>query len=276
MPEAAAPRGRWPVAAVLIALSAPIVVMYGWLLLASFSVTTTGLVPHGLTLDNWRFLWQTLPNEANAWIAAGNSLVFAVTVAVVEVLVGSMAAYALSRLNFPGRGLFLSSTIVLHSFPSVTLLIAIFLILRVLGLYDRLAGVILVKLALDLPLGIWIMKGFYDAVPWDVEMAALTDGYSRPQVWRRVMLPLVRPGLFAFGIFAFLSGWNEFLLPYVLLPSQESQTLSVVMASLAGEERFADYGLVAALSVFYILPAMLVFVLTQKYLLRIYSGGVKG
>ncbi len=275
-PDAVGPHGRWGVAAALMVLTAPIIVLYGWLLLASFSVTITGLVPHGLTLANWRFLWQTLPNEANAWVAAGNSLTFAVTVAVLEVLVGAMAAYALSRLTFPGRGLFLGSTIVLHSFPSVTLLIAIFLILRALGLYDRLAGVILVKLALDLPLGIWIMKGFFDAVPWDVEMAALVDGYSRIRVWWKVMLPLIRPGLFAFAIFAFLSGWNEFLLPYVLLPSQDSQTLSVLMASLSGEERFADYGLVTALSVFYILPAVAVFALTQRYLLRIFSGGVKG
>ena len=168
------------------------------------------------------------------------------------------------------------STTLTYARMIIELLIAIFLILRFLGLYDQLVGVILVKLALDLPLGIWIMKGFYDGVPWDIEAAALTDGYSRIRVWWRVMLPLIKPGLFAFGIFAFLSGWNEFLLPYVLLPSQGSQTLSVLMAGLAGEERFADYGLVTALAVFYILPAVLVFGLTQKYLLQIFSGGVKG
>ncbi len=275
MPVAAL-RWRWTIGAVLLVLSAPIVLTYGWLVMASFSVSTTGIVPHGFTWDNWRFLWSTLPNEANAWVAATNSLLFAVSLALAEVLIGSMAAYALSRLNFRGRGAFLASTMVLHSFPSVTLLIAIFLILRVLGLYDQLGGVILVKLALDLPLGIWIMKGFYDAVPWDIEMAAMMDGYSRLQIWWRVMLPLISPGLFAFGIFAFLSGWNEFLLPYVLLPSQNSQTLSVLMASLSGEEQYADYGLVTALSVFYILPAVVFFALTQKYLLRIFTGGVKG
>jgi len=272
----AAPRARWTLAAVLLVISAPIVLIYGWLLMAAFSVRTTGLVPHGFTWENWRFLWTTLPNQANAWVATGNSLIFAIVVSVLEVLIGSMAAYALSRLHFPGRGVFLASVIALHSFPSVTLLIAIFLILRFLGLYDQLAGVILVMLALDLPLGIWIMKGFYDTVPWEIEMAALTDGYSRLRIWWRVMLPLITPGVFAVGIFAFLSGWNEFLLPYVLLPSQNTQTLSVLMAGLSGEEQYADYGLVTALSVFYILPAVAVFALTQKYLLRIFAGGIKG
>ncbi|HLW60657.1 MAG TPA: carbohydrate ABC transporter permease [bacterium] len=276
MTETAAPRGRWGIMLSLVVLSAPIILMYSWLLVASFSVRITGLVPHGFTLENWRFLGRALPNEASIWTTTLNSLLFAFAVGILEVLIGSMAAYALSRLNFAGRGVVLSSTMVLHSFPSVTLLIAIFLVLRFLGLYDRLAGVILVKLALDLPLGIWIMKGFFDNVPWDIEMAALIDGCSRLRIWWRVMVPLVKPGLLAFGIFAFLSGWNEFLLPYVLLPSQNSQTLSVLMASLASEERFADYGLVTAVSVFYILPAVLVFALTQKYLLNIFSGGVKG
>src|SRR5579864_2055690 len=156
----------------LVVLSAPIILMYSWLLVASFSVRITGLVPHGFTLENWRFLGRALPNEASIWTTTLNSLLFAFAVGILEVLIGSMAAYALSRLNFAGRGVVLSSTMVLHSFPSVTLLIAIFLVLRFLGLYDRLAGVILVKLALDLPLGIWIMKGFFDNVPWDIEMAA--------------------------------------------------------------------------------------------------------
>jgi len=272
----AAPRGRAVITAALMLVSGPIILMYGWLVMSSFSVTTTGLVPHGFTLYNWRFLWTRLPDEPTFLGATANSLFFASTVALLEVFVGSMAAYALSRMNFPGRGAFLSSTIALHSFPSVTLLIAIFLVLRALGLYNHLAGVIIVKVALDMPLGIWIMKGFFDAVPWDAEMAALIDGCSRLRTWWRVMLPLAKPGIFAFAIFAFLSGWNEFLLPFVLLPGRESQTLSVVVSGLASNEQFTDYGLVTATSVFYVIPVMVIFAVSQRYLMNIFSGGIKG
>lgn len=170
----------------------------------------------------------------------------------------------------------MSLTIVLHAFPSVTLLIAIFFVLRTLGLYDRLLGVILVKVALELPLGIWLMKGFFDTVSWDVEMAALVDGCSRFRIWLRIMLPLIKPGIAALAIFAFISGWNEFLLPYIFLPTSTNQTLSVFLQGLSGDIGRVDYGLLTAVGLFYALPTLLFFIFTQRYLLRIYSGGVKG
>ena len=144
---------------------------------------------------------------------------FSLATTAVVLLVSSMAGYALSRLHFPGRRAFLGSVLLLHSFPSVTLLIATFIVLRQLGLYDQLLGVILVKAAFELPLGIWIMKGFFDTVPWELEMAALVDGAGRITTWWRVVMPLVRPGLLALGLLAFVSGWNEFLLPFVFMPS---------------------------------------------------------
>ena len=91
-------------------------------------------------------------------------------------------------------------------FPPITLIVAIFLVLQMVGLYNSLVGVILVKAAIDMPLGIWIMKGFYDTVPWEIEMAGIQDGARRFRVWRRLVLPQVRPGLFALGLFSFLLG----------------------------------------------------------------------
>ena len=91
-------------------------------------------------------------------------------------------------------------------FPSVTLIIAIFLVLQMVGLYNSLIGVILVKAAIDMPLGIWLMKGFYDTVPWEIEMAGITDGAAASRVWRRLVLPQVAPGLLALGLFSFLLG----------------------------------------------------------------------
>jgi inositol-phosphate transport system permease protein len=205
-----------------------------------------------------------------------NTLLFAAATAVIVLLVSSMAGYAFSRLRFPGRRPFLAFVLLLHSFPSVTLLIALFVVLRALGLYDRLVGVILVKAAFELPFGIWIMKGFFDTIPWDFEMSALVDGAGRLRTWWRVMLPQVKPGLLALGLLSFVQGWNEFLLPFVFMPSGSQQTLSTLVRGILGEGRFVDYGLLTAVGLYYVAPVLLIFVLAQKQLMRIYAGGVKG
>jgi inositol-phosphate transport system permease protein len=260
----------------------PIVVLYGWLLYSSFFTRVEGLRPvGGFTIENWRFLWapQTvdqLRNKPPIIPLVVNTIIFAAATSGVVLLVSSMAGYALSRIKFPGRRMFLGSVLLLHSFPSVTLLIATFIVLRWLGLYDQLIGVIAVKAAFELPFGVWIMKGFFDTVPWDLEMAALVDGASRITTWRRVVMPLVKPGLLALGLLAFVQGWNEFLLPFIFMPSGTQLTLSVLVRSLLGEGRFVDYGLLTAVGLFYVLPVLVLFLIAQEQLMRIYGGGVKG
>jgi inositol-phosphate transport system permease protein len=205
-----------------------------------------------------------------------NTFIFAALTSVIVLLVSSMAGYAFSRLRFPGRRPFLAGILLLHSFPSVTLLIALFVVLRTLGLYDRLIGVILVKAAFELPFGIWIMKGFFDTIPWDFEMSALVDGAGRLRTWWRIMLPQVKPGLLALGLLSFVQGWNEFLLPFVFMPSGSQQTLSTLVRGILGEGRFVDYGLLTAVGLWYVAPVLVIFVVAQKQLMRIYAGGVKG
>ena len=174
--------------------------MYVYLFVDTLTDTPPGsLIPHAFTLKHWDFLWATLPGRPNIWRVALNTLIFAAASSAIVLSVSSTAGYVLSRLNVPFRGFFLAGVMVLHAFPSVTLIIAIFLVLQMVGLYNSLAGVILVKAALDLPLGIWIMKGFYDTVPWEIEMAGIQDGASRFTVWRRLVLPQVRPALLALG-----------------------------------------------------------------------------
>lgn len=267
---------------VLIIATLPIIILYTWLLYSSFFPRVEGLRPVGaFTLDNWRFLWapetvDPLRNKPPIIPLTINTLVFATSTALLVLLVSSMAGYALSRIRFAGRRTFLGGVLLLHSFPSVTLLIATFIVLRQLGLYDQLVGVILVKAAFELPFGIWIMKGFFDTVPWELEMAALVDGAGRITTWRRIVMPLVKPGLLALFLLAFVQGWNEFLLPFIFMPSGNQATLAMLVRSVLGEGRFVDYGLLTAIGLFYVLPVLVVFLFAQEHLMKIYSGGVKG
>ena len=262
--------------ALLLLLTSPLIVGYVWLLIATFARRTHGLTPDGLTFNNWRFLW-TFDNWRNSvWGVTFNTLLLALSLSIVVVLLSALAGYALSRLDFTGRRSFMSLTLILHAFPSVTLLIAIYFVLRTLGLYNTLRGIILVKVALELPLGIWLMKGFFDGVPWDIERAALVDGASRFRMWWEIVLPLIRPGIAALAIFSFISGWNEFLIPYTFTLNRQQATLAVYLNQLVGDTRLVDYGLVATLGLFQLLPVLIFFLFTQRYLLSIYAGGVKG
>jgi inositol-phosphate transport system permease protein len=278
-------RNRWLAAlpyVVLALATLPILVLYVWLFYSSFFPRIEGFTPiGGFTVENWRFLWdpQSVPQMRNRppiLPLTVNTFLFAAATSLLGLLISSMAGYALSRLRFRGRRMFLGGILLLHSFPSVTLLIALFVVLRALGLYDKLIGVILVQSALSLPFGVWIMKGFFDNIPWDLEMSALVDGAGRLRTWWRIMLPLVKPGLLALGILLFVEGWNQFLLPFVFMPSGSQQTLSTLVRGILGEGRFVDYGLLSAVGLYYILPVLVLFVLAQEQLMRIYAGGVKG
>ncbi len=267
----------WPVILALSIVSVPLVLMYAYLFIDTITDTAVGsLIPDSFTLRHWRFLWETLPGKPNIWLVTLNTLIFTASVTTVILLVSSMAGYVLSRLNVPARGFFLAGVMVLHAFPSVTLIIAIFIVLQMIGLYNSLIGVILVKAAIDLPLGIWLMKGFYDTVPWEIEMAGVVDGASRFRVWRSLVLPQVRPGIMALGLFSFLSGWSEFILPQVLAPGGKVQVLSVYLSSLIADDNNFDFGTFKAVGVFYIIPVLIVYALFHKYLMNIYGGGSKG
>jgi inositol-phosphate transport system permease protein len=258
-------------------ISFPLALMYVYLFIDTFSNTHPGeLLPYEFTLEHWRFLWETIPGKPSIWIVTFNTLVFSVISTLVTILVSSMAAYALSRLNIPLRSAMLGGVMVLHAFPTVTLLIAIFLILQYLGLYDTLSGVILVKASLELPFGIWILKGFYDSVPWELEMAAMQDGASRFMVWRKIVLPLIQPALVALGIFSFLASWSEYILPQVLAPGNDAQVLSVYLANLIADDNNFDMALFKSVGLFYVLPVIMLFALFQKQLMNMYSGGNKG
>ncbi|MCD6419395.1 MAG: carbohydrate ABC transporter permease [Synergistetes bacterium] len=262
---------------ILIVITLPIILTYTWLVLASFSTDMKyGIIPVKLTLHNWRFLWKSIEGYPPIWQVFFNTLILALSVMGLEVFATILGGYALSRFKFRMRETLLKIVLVIHAFPSISLLVAIYYILKITGLIDTLTGVILLKASLEIPWGIWIMKGFYDQIPWEVEFAGLVDGYSRVQVWRKVILPLVKPGIAVAGIFSFLSGWSEFVFINTFILSQNTWTLSTYVKAIIGDFRFVDYGLLTSISLFYIIPTIIFFIFANKYLLRVNITGTKG
>jgi len=264
--------------------------MYVWLFMQSISTRVLlGFIPQKLSLNNWRFLWSEVTigvrTYTNIWPVVLNTFLFAIGVTFLVVLVSALSGFALSRFQFRGRIQLTQMTILLHAFPGVTLLIAIYYILFVLwkvpvigpiiGL-NSIWGVVFVKSALEIPMAAWIVKGFFDEIPWDIEWAAYVDGCSRLQAWRRVILPVIRPGIASVAIFAFLAGWSEFLYLFTFIFEQRNFTLSLYVKQLIGDFKFVDYGLLSAAALFYMIPPLLFFLFTQKSLLRVSFGGVKG
>ena len=285
---------HWVPHLILMAALLPLLIGYLWLIIASFSTRTHGMFPvdvagsvGGLTLANWDFLsGRNIGGPTiNIWAVTLNSLVIAVSMTVVSLFICSMAGYALSRMAFPGRKLFLSMTLILHGFPAVTLLIPIFLVLINLGSipllgnvvgYNRPGGVAMVMIAFELPLGIWLLKGFFDGISWDMERSALIDGASRWRTFYEIILPQIRPGLLALGIFSFINGWNAYLIPATYSVGTGMATLPVYVRQLTGELAPVNWNQVAAVGLFQLIPILVLFVFAQEYLLNIYGGGTKG
>jgi inositol-phosphate transport system permease protein len=257
------------------------------LLAATFAALAVLTGPY-LHTDNWRFLWKAniadeLKGAAgvggtypSVWTAFGNSLFLAGTQMVLVVLVSTFCGYYLSRFDFQGRGSYLKGLLVLHAFPAMTLIIPIFLLMHWIGLLDTLTGVILVVVALELPFAIFVMKGFFDAVPWDIEMSAMTDGASRRQAFFLVVLPQVKVGMLAVAVFAFLRGWEEYVFVRTLLFQKSNWTMSLYLFWMSEDVMGTDYAMVSAIGVFYVLPSIVLYAVCQKYLTQMSIGGIKG
>lgn len=279
----------------LLTFSMPIFLAFLWLIITTFSTRTEGLESLGWTLSNWSFLWKSPfgPEFQSIWFVTFNTFLLATVMTTIVVFVSSMSAYALSRMKFAGRKGFLSATLILHAFPSVTLLIPIYFVLRFItkipiigrGLpliggfgFNTIGGVALVMVAFQLPFGIWIMKGFFDNISWDMERSALIDGASRFQVWWKILMPNIKPGIAALSIFAFISGWNAYLIPFTFTVGRAGKTtvLSVYIQNFISESIMTEWNMVAAVGLFQLIPVLIFFLFTQEALLNIYGGGAKG
>jgi inositol-phosphate transport system permease protein len=240
-------------------------------------------------LDNYRFLWN--PNIVEdmrgavgrgggqfpwVWVALRNSFILASVQTLLVVTVATLAGYYLSRFAFPGRASFLQLLLILHAFPAMTLIIPIFLIMYWTGMLDTLTGVVLILVTLELPFAVFIMKGFFDAVPWDIEMSAMTDGASRRQAFFQVVLPQVKVGILAIGVFAFLKGWEDYVFVRTMLFDKANWVMSLYLFWVADDIMGVDYGMVAAVGVIYVVPSLILYLSCQRFLLQMNVGGIKG
>jgi len=210
------------------------------------------------------------------WIWSRNSIVIAIGTAIFGLTLAVPAAYAFSRFNFAGRKPVMFSFILVQMFPGAIILVPYFLVMKTLGLLNTSIGLIIVYSVTALPLCIWMLKGFFDAVPRELEEAARLDGCSTAQIFIRIILPLSLPAVAVTGLFSFLTAWNEFMLALVFNTANDKFTLPVGLSSLipANDQRWGDF---AAASLLVSIPVVILFILFQRSLIQgLSSGAVKG
>jgi arabinogalactan oligomer/maltooligosaccharide transport system permease protein len=253
-------------------------------------VLTVAFSRDGLGTDGFVLPWPKDPSLLNFAIATGvstgkgalffrqvvNSLAIASATALMSIAVAAPAAYALARLPFVGKRTGLRALMLTQMFPTVASAVPLYFVLAQLHLLDRRAGLVIAYSASALPFAIFQLKAAFEAIPVDLEEAAMVDGATRFGAFVRVVLPAARPALAVTALFAFMSAWNEFVLAATLMSREEAFTLPVVLQRFVGEHA-AAWGPFAAGSIVVSIPVMAIFYIAQKQLLSgLTAGSVKG
>jgi len=205
-----------------------------------------------------------------------NSVLVSLLTTVVGIALSCTAAYALSRFEFPGRQGGMNMLLVTQMFPGIVMAIPMYLILGALGLLDNMVGLVLVYSVTAVPFCIWMLKGYFDTIPKELEEAAVMDGASRGLIFWRIVLPLARPAIVVTGLFSFMTAWNEFILAATFMNDARAYTLPVVLNSYIGSHH-VQFGYFAAGAILVSLPIMALFFALQKHLVGgLTAGGVKG
>ena len=201
-----------------------------------------------------------------------NSLLVATTTTILAVIVAVPAAYAFSRFDFPGRKFLFFSVLLRNMFPAVIFLVPLFILMRLLGLVNTHGSLVLTYLTFGLPLAIWLLKGFYDNIPYQLEQAARIDGATRFQAFLLIVMPLSVPGIIATAIYSFIGAWNEYIFAYTFLNKNDQLTLPVGIQRFFSENTTDFPGLMAA-SFIMSLPVVVLFLLLQRFFVRALTEG---
>ncbi len=205
-----------------------------------------------------------------------NSIAVVVVTVLLSLALAFLAALAAARFRFRGRGALIVMLIVVQMVPLEALIIPIYLMLDRAGQTDRLAGIVVTYMTFVLPFTIWTLRGFIVNIPEELEEAAMVDGCTRAGAFRRILFPLVAPGLVATAVFSFIQVWNDYLIAYVLLRSPEKQTLGIWLASFTTNHG-TEWGGVMAGSTLFAIPAVVFFLLVQRRVVSgLTAGAVKG
>ena len=279
------PKLVWMILAHVALLAVCIVVLYPVMLVCKkafepgrqFALSGSPL-PTDVTLDHFRDLFTARGGHDELLFLRHtiNSLIVALATTVVGVALSCTAAYALSRFRFPGRKAGLTTFLVVQMFPATLLLIPLYVVLNKLGLLNSVAGLVLVYATTAIPFCVWTLKGYFDSLPREFEEAARIDGASPWMIFRKIILPLARPGIAVTALFSFMTAWNEYILAAKFMDSELHYTLPVVVNGAVGSKsvRWGDF---AAGAVLVSAPVVALFLGLQRFIVGgLTAGGVKG
>ncbi|WAC92878.1 carbohydrate ABC transporter permease [Mycobacterium sp. Aquia_213] len=266
----------WAVINTLVVVYALLPVL--WILSLSLKPSSTvkdgKLIPSSVTLENYRGIFRG-DFFTSALI---NSIGIGLIATAIAVLLGAMAAYAIARLNFPGKRLLIGFTLLSTMFPAISLVTPLFEIERAVGLFDTWPGLILPYIAFALPLAIYTLSAFFREIPWDLEKAAKMDGATPGQAFRKVIVPLAAPGLVTAAILVFIFAWNDLLLALSLTATKAAITAPVAIANFGGSSQFEEpTGSIAAGAIVITVPIVVFVLIFQRRIVAgLTSGAVKG
>ena len=266
----------WSIAILMVLLYALIPV--AWIASLSFKppadIGDGKFIPETFTLDNYDQIFST--NIFNA--ALVNSIGIASISTLISIVLASMAAYALSRLNFTGKTLILSGALAIAMFPAISIIGPLFDMWRSLGLFDTWAGLIIPYLTFTLPLAIYTLSAFFREIPWELEQAARVDGATPFQAFRKVIVPLAAPGVFTSAILVFIFAWNDFIFANTLTSTENARTVPAALAFFTGGSQFEDpTGAISAAAVVVTIPIIIFVLLFQRRIVAgLTAGAVKG
>lgn len=269
--------GRVMTHIVLILLTLFALLPLAWAISSAFKtnseiLTELNFFPTDPTLANFTFVLSN--TEFPTWIR--NSLIVSLGTTFSALLIGSFGGYAMSRWRFRGRALYGNTLLVVQMFPGVMLAIPLFLLLSNYGLIDTLWALLVTYLTFALVTSVWMLKGYFDAIPREIEEAALIDGANRLQILWKIVLPLAGPGITTVAVFVFLLAWNEFFFAYVFLASPEKYTLSIGTYSFI-QQFTTQWGNIMAAGTLTTLPVLIFFFVLQRTLTRgLVAGAMKG